>query len=85
MIFLLKKSDEPDTYESLFGSCKGCEHAPTTYEEYCLHACCPDAYTDKAVGCKLFKKQGTAVQSRSIKGDERQKVRKKYGRYRVSN
>lgn len=51
-----EKSDEPDTYESLFGSCKGCEHAPTTYEEYCLHTCCPDAYTDKAAGCELFKK-----------------------------
>lgn len=52
-----EKSDEPDTYESLFGSCKGCEHAPTTYEEYCLHTCCPNAYTDKAAGCELFKKE----------------------------
>lgn len=51
-----EESDAPDTFESLFGSCKGCEHAPTTYEEYCLHTCCPDAYTDKATGCELFKK-----------------------------
>lgn len=51
-----EKSDNPDTFKSLFGSCKGCEHAPTTYEEYCLHTCCPDAYTNKAAGCELFKK-----------------------------
>lgn len=61
-----EKSDEPDTFESLFGSCngcKGCEHAPTTYEEYCLHTCCPDAYTDKAAGCELFKKQRAIEES----------------------
>lgn len=52
-----EKSDNPDTFKSLFGrGCKGCEHAPTTYEEYCLHTCCSDAYTDKATGCELFKK-----------------------------
>lgn len=58
-----EKSDEPDTYESLFGSCKGCEHAPTTYEEYCLHTCCPNAYTNKAAGCELFKKQRAIEES----------------------
>lgn len=80
-----EKSDEPDTYESLFGSCKGCEHAPTTYEEYCLHTCCPDAYTDKAAGCESFKKQRAiemaikALEQESILNKIRAEIREMSG------
>lgn len=39
--------------------CENCEHAPTTYEEYCMsfahpNQYCPDAYLPNAIHCNNY-------------------------------
>ena len=51
-------------------SCKECEYAPKTYEEFWLSKqnyfpsyCCPDAYTEKSHLCGNYGKEDTSQES----------------------
>ena len=54
-------------------SCKECEYAPKTYDEFCISKrnysgyCCPDAYTEKSHLCGNYGKEDTSQESEDKK------------------